>query len=231
MAIGSSIDGRDAVLRERLRSLSDLPLLSDGEELVAAATIADGRDAENELAALGSQPNIDLTTAAELMERVRRGEAARDLLVGSTRRLVVSLARRHPSTPEVTLALLDAGDEAVGRAADRYDPTGGLPFSSFARWWVERAMREVDRHPSQGRAENPSPADPVLLTALGHLHREDTRVVELRLGLHGGPALSDQDTARVLGIDTDAEHEREQRAVAKLRHPCTPGDLTHLRSL
>ncbi len=231
MAIESSIDGRDAVLRERLRSLSDLPLLSDGEELVAAATIADGRAAENELAALGGQDAIDLAEASELMDRVRRGEGARELLVGSTRRLVVSLARRHPNTAEVTLALLDAGDEAVGRAADRYDPTGGLPFSSFARWWVERAMREVDRHPSQGRAEAPTPADPVLLTALGHLHREDTRVIELRLGLHGGPALSEEDTARVLGIDADEEHEREEVAVAKLRHPCTPGDLTHLRRL
>ena len=231
MATESSIDGRDAVLRDRLRSLRDLPLLSDGEELVAAGTMADGRSAENDLAALGGQAAINLSDASELMERVRRGEAARDLLIGSTRRLVVSLARRHPSSADVTLALLDAGDDAVGRAADRYDPTGGLPFSSFARWWVERAMREVDRHPSQGRPGAPSPADPVLLTALGHLHREDTRIVELRLGLHGGPPLSDEDTAMVLGIGADEEHEREEVAVAKLRHPCTPGDLTHLRSL
>ena len=231
MAIEPSLDSRDVVLRDRLRSLADLPLLSDGEELVAAATIADGRAAENELAALGGRSAIDLNVASALMDRVRRGEGARELLVGSPRRLVVSLARRHPNTAEVTLALLDAGDEAVGRAADRYDPTGGLPFSSYARWWVERAMREVDLHPSQGRPESPSPADPVLLTALGHLHREDTRVIELRLGLHGGPALSDEDTALILGIETDVEHQLEEVAVAKLRHPCTPGDLTHLRSL
>lgn len=226
-----SIDERDAILRAHLRDLSHLPLLSDGEELAAAATMADGRSAENELAALGNQPSISLSEASELMERVRAGEEARASLIGSTRRLVVSLARRHPSDPEVTRALLAAGDDAIGRAADRYDPTGGLPFSSFARWWVERAMREVDRHPSRELAEAPTPADPALLTALGHLHREDTRVIELRLGLHGGPALSDADTARVLGIDDDEEHEREERAVAKLRHPCTPGDLTHLRRL
>jgi DNA-directed RNA polymerase sigma subunit (sigma70/sigma32) len=231
MGIHSFTDERDAVLRDHLRALSELPLLSDGEELAAAATMADGRAAENELAALGGQPSIDLHDAADLLERVRRGEEARARLVGSTRRLVVSLARRHPADGEVTRTLLAAGDDAVGRAADRYDPTGGLPFSSFARWWVERAMREVERHPAQSGADGPRPADPALLTALGHLHREDTRVVELRLGLHGGPPLSEEDTARVLGIEADEEHEREEIAVAKLRHPCTPGDLTHLRRL
>lgn len=223
---------RDAVLRSHLRALDHLPLLSTGEELAAAATMADGRAAENELAALGGSAAIDLDEAGALLARVHEGEEARARLVGSTRRLVVSLARRHPAGAERTHALLAAGDEAVGRAADRYDPTGGLPFSAFARWWVERAMRELDRRPTpERRTAGPSPADPALLTALGHLHQEDCRVIELRLGLHGGPALSGSDTASLLGIGPLEEHEREQKAVAKLRHPCTPGDLTHLRQL
>jgi DNA-directed RNA polymerase sigma subunit (sigma70/sigma32) len=96
---------------------------------------------------------------------------------------------------------------------------------------VERALREVERHPSRATTASAPPADPELLTALGHLHREDTRVIELRLGLHGGAPLSDTDTALVLGIDAEEEHEREEIAVAKLRHPCTPGDFTHLRRL
>jgi len=66
MAIEPSLDSRDVVLRDRLRSLADLPLLSDGEELVAAATIADGRAAENELAALGGRSAIDLNVASAL---------------------------------------------------------------------------------------------------------------------------------------------------------------------
>ena len=227
----ASVDEREALLRSRLRELADLPLLSDGEELAAAAVMADGRAAENDLAALGGRPAVDLAEAGALAERVRAGEEARDRLIGSSRRLVVSLARRHDGDVDITRALLDAGDDAIGRAADRYDPSGGLPFSSFVRWWVERAMREVDRHPARGRPDAPSPADPDLLTALGHLHRSDTRVIELRLGLHGGTPLSEEDTARVLGIDEDEEHELEERAVAKLRHPCTPGDLTRLRDL
>src|SRR5690606_3127817 len=111
------------------------------------------------------------------------------------------------------------------RAVDRYDPTGGLPFSAFARWWVERAMREVERRPPAPDG-GPDPADPTLLTALGHLSADDCRVVELRLGLGDGPALSPTETAAVLGIDADEEGEREAKALAKLRHPCTPGDLT-----
>ena len=232
MGTHSSIDERDLLLRRHLRALEDLPLLSAGEELAAAATMADGREAENEVAALGGEAAIDLDEATRLMARIHRGEEARARLIGSSRRLVVSLARRHPAEAELVPALLAAGDDAVGRAADRYDPTGGLPFSAFARWWVERALREVDHHPAaKGRADALTPADPALLTALGHLHQDDCRVIELRLGLGGAPALSGADTARVLGLDAEAEEEREERAVAKLRHPCTPGDLTHLRRL
>lgn len=228
-----TVDAREAVFRHHLRTLGDSPLLTAGEELAAAATVADGRAAENELAAAATQEVPDLEEVVALRERVARGDEARHALIASTRRLVVSLARRHSADTDRSVALLAAGDEALARAVDRYDPTGGLPFSAFARWWVERAMREVERHPA-GHVPGPlgpSPADPALLTALGHLHQDDCRVVELRLGLNGGPALSPADTARVLGVEPAREEERELRALAKLRHPSTPGDLTHLRQL
>ena len=226
MHVDVTLDDREALLRSHLRALHDLPLLSAGEELAAAATMADGRDAEYELAALEDDPDrdeVDLREIADLLERVHEGEDARDRLVRSTRRLVVSLARRRDLDSSLTEALLTAGEDALSRAADRYDPTGGLPFSAFARWWVERAMREVEH--------TPVPVDSEVLTALGHLHQDDCRVIELRLGLHGGPALSSDDTALVLGLGVEDEADREERAVAKLRHPCTPGDLTHLRRL
>lgn len=228
-----TVDEREAVFRRHLRSLDDSPLLSAGEELAAAATVADGRAAENELAFRAGQAVPDLEAIGRLRQRVREGEVARASMIASTRRLVVSLARRHTADGDRSAALLAAGDEALARAVDRYDPTGGLPFSAFARWWVERAMREVERHPVGHTAgvTGPTPADPTLLTALGHLHQDDCRIIELRLGLNGGPALSRPDTARVLGLEVEREEERELRALAKLRHPSTPGDLTHLQRI
>ena len=220
-----TIDEREAVFRQHLRALGDAPLLTSGEELAAAATVADGRSAENELAALSSDAITDIEHIAALRERVADGEMARTTLITSARRLVVSLARRHAADGPRSAALLAAGDEALSRAVDRYDPSGGLPFSAFARWWLERSMREVE----SGTARQP--ADATMLTALGHLHEEDCRVIELRLGLNGGPGLSRADTARVLGLELARQNHREDRAVAKLRHPCTPGDLTHLKEL
>ncbi|CAN5732190.1 hypothetical protein BH10ACT1_BH10ACT1_00240 [soil metagenome] len=229
----STVDEREAVFRRHLRALGDAPLLTAGEELSHAATVADGREAEMELAGLVGEIVPDLEEAGLLRRRVAAGESSRAALIASTRRLVVSLARRHGGDGDRSAILLAAGDDALSRAVDRYDPTGGLPFSAFARWWVERAMREVERHPTGYAAGpvGPTPADPTLLTALGHLHEDDCRVIELRLGLNGGPALSPADAARVLGVEEEREEERELRALAKLRHPCTPGDLTHLRHL
>ena len=242
------------VLRRHLNTIGTVPELTPAEELAAAAVVADGRSAENELAALAGAPMLDLESIALLRDRVRHSDAAREHLIASCRPLVVDLARRHQATAarmagpaavaataEVTALLLSAGDEALVRAVDRYDPTGGLPFSSFARWWVERAMREVERNPS-GRAVsapgNPaggsradSVVDIALLTALGHLHQEDCRILELRLGLDGGPGLSSDDAAMVLGLDPDHAIEKEEKALAKLRHPSTPGDLSHLRRI
>jgi len=226
-------DAREALLRLHLEAASEYAVLSDEEELEAAADVAEARVAENELAQLGARVFADLDEVGRLRESLRAGDDARAALIGSSRRLVVALARRHDAPADRTAALLAAGDEALSRAVDRYDPTGGLPFSAFARWWVERAMREVEREPTSSTTAptGPVPADPVLLTALGHLHRDDCRVVELRLGLNGGPALSSADTAQIIGMAEDQEREREEVALAKLRHPSTPGVLTHLRRL
>lgn len=229
------------VLRRHLNTIGTVPELTPAEELAAAAVVADGRSAENELAALAGAPMLDLESIALLRDRVRHSDAAREHLIASCRPLVVDLARRHQATAGVTALLLSAGDEALVRAVASYAPTGGLPFSSFARWWVERAMREVERNPS-GRAVsapgNPaggsradSVVDTALLTALGHLHQEDCRILELRLGLDGGPGLSSDDAAMVLGLDPDHAIEKEEKALAKLRHPSTPGDLSHLRRI
>lgn len=231
-------DEREALLRRRRRPTSTSPLPSTADELAQAALVADGRRAENELAAMGSASLADLERAGELRARVRRGEIARDALIQTSGHLVDLLADRHASDPEHHDLLVEAGDDALTRAIDRYDPDTGLRFSSFARWWVERAMREMSAPltpPSPtltvapGRSQA-SPDDAVLRTAIGHLNEEDCKIVQLRLGLDGRRRTVDE-TATELDVTRGQAHVREQKALAKLRHPSTPGDLTHIRGL
>ena len=56
-------------------------------------------------------------------------------------------------------------------------------------------------------------------------------MIELRMGRNGGPGLSRAHTARVLGLELTRQKNREARAMAKLRHPCIPGNLTHPKKL
>lgn len=229
-----TVEQRDTVLRRHRRGPGpDKRLDADGE-LAFAALVVEGRQAENQLAVLASSTAVPtIGVVARLKAQVLAGDDARRALITSSRRLVVAIARRHDGDAEQSRALVAAGDEALRRAIDRYDPTGGLPFSAFARWWIERAMREVEQHPTSlgSAASTPAPADPDLLTALGHLNQDDCNVIELRLGLAGDRPLSATDTAQTLGLDLSVEEEREERALAKLRHPSTPGDLSSLRRL
>lgn len=193
------------------------------DEAELGRLLAAGRAAENALAAAAGRSMADLDEIAELRTQIRAGEDARIALLEATEHLVGAIVRKR-SDGRPTTSLLLAGEEALQRAMDRYEPSGGLAFSAFARWWIERAIREEERHSAP-------PVDPTLLTALGHLHEDDCRVIELRLGLDGGPARSPAATANTLGIEVDEASAREEKALAKLRHPCTPGDLTHLKRL
>ncbi|MCU1453366.1 MAG: polymerase subunit sigma, partial [Acidimicrobiales bacterium] len=162
--------------------------------------------------------------------RVRAGEAARQTLIEANRRLVVSIARRHVRAGLPTELLLAAGDRALERAVDRYEPRGDLAFNAFARWWIEQAVRAAAATPA-GEPPDPGDAGATLLTALGQLHEPDRRVLELRLGLTGGRPMSAGEAAQVLGAAPERVEEAEERALAKLRHPCTPGNLRHLRRI
>ncbi|MCU1354475.1 MAG: hypothetical protein JWM05_3684 [Acidimicrobiales bacterium] len=59
----------------------------------------------------------------------------------------------------------------------------------------------------------------------------DRRVLELRVGPRGGQAVSPGVAEQVLGDASEPVEEAEERALAKLRHPCNRGRLDHLRQI
>jgi RNA polymerase primary sigma factor len=79
----------------------------------------------------------------ELAQRIERGDVeAKDRLVNSNLRLVVSLARRYQGVGELELLdLIQEGVLGLIRAAEKFDWRKGFRFSTYATLWIRQAIQ------------------------------------------------------------------------------------------
>lgn len=82
---------------------------------------------------------VDLPTY-ELAYRLEEAEEAKRRLIESNLRLVVSVAKRY-ATRGISLAdLIQEGNLGLIRAVEKFDPNRGFRFSTYATWWIRRAI-------------------------------------------------------------------------------------------
>lgn len=117
------------------------------EDMATAASAADEVDKEdslyNYLKEVGSIPLLTDEQEKDFGEKLTAGNEARDALVNGNLRLVVAIAKKYVGKGFDFMDLIQMGNMGLLEAADSFDCTKGYKFSTYAAWWIRRAIEEA----------------------------------------------------------------------------------------
>jgi len=90
----------------------------------------------------GRYPLLTAAEEVELAKRIERGDQqAKDTMINSNLRLVVSIAKKYQGNGLSLLDLIQEGIIGLIRAVEKFDWRRGYKFSTYATWWIRQAVQ------------------------------------------------------------------------------------------
>ncbi|MCZ7643875.1 MAG: RNA polymerase sigma factor RpoD/SigA [Planctomycetota bacterium] len=108
------------------------------------ATASNDLELELYLQEISKFPLLKPHEERELANRIAKGDmAARDRMIRSNLRLVVSIAKNYTNRGMSLLDLIEEGNLGLLKAVVRFSPDQGCKFSTYASWWIKQTIRRA----------------------------------------------------------------------------------------
>jgi RNA polymerase primary sigma factor len=166
----------------------------------------------------GRWPLLTKEEEVELAKRIERGDQqAKERMINSNLRLVVSIAKRYQGHGLSLLDLIQEGIIGLIRAVEKFDWRRGFKFSTYATWWIRQAVQRGVANKSRtiripvhiaDREQRIARAERLLAPQLGRQPTEEEVAKQAKLPLkqvrevrHAARAITSLD--RPVGEDAD----------------------------